>query len=316
MTPERLRGLLGRGFQLAQAVERWHTRAIWVVSRADQEYPRRMRESLGEQAPPVLYGCGELSVLAGRGLAVVGSRRVDGDLLEYTRNVGELAARAGWMVVSGGAKGVDQAAMRGGLDAGGQVTGVLANGLEGAALQREHRSYLMDGQLVLVSPYDPSAGFHVGNAMARNKLIYAQAQAALVVNADYQKGGTWSGAVEALRSGRPEPVYVRWGTQPRKGLRGLQERGARPWPEPWTPDELTDVLTSTVREVDPLAVVSTSQAHGYSAGGGTPGTLARITLEGQGIWCVVQLTAGLRHTVRLYWAPARVELWRKTSRVI
>ena len=49
----------------------------------------------------------------------------------------------------------------------------------------------LDGQLVLASPYDPSAGFNVGNAMQRNKFIYALADAALVVNSDLNRGGTW-----------------------------------------------------------------------------------------------------------------------------
>jgi predicted Rossmann fold nucleotide-binding protein DprA/Smf involved in DNA uptake len=83
--------------------------------------------------------------------------------------------------VSGGARGIDQAAMRGALEAGGKVTGVLADSLEKTAMNRDHRSMLMEGQLVLVSPYDLSAGFNVGNAMQRNKLIYAFADAALVV---------------------------------------------------------------------------------------------------------------------------------------
>ena len=40
----RLRELLSRGFQMAQAVERWSARAIWVISRADESYPRRWKE--------------------------------------------------------------------------------------------------------------------------------------------------------------------------------------------------------------------------------------------------------------------------------
>src|SRR5882672_10237645 len=38
-----LDALLGRGFLLSQAVERWSARAIWVISRADAEYPRRLK---------------------------------------------------------------------------------------------------------------------------------------------------------------------------------------------------------------------------------------------------------------------------------
>ena len=65
-------------------------------------------------------------------------------------------------------------------------------------MNREHRNLLLDGQLVLISPYDPSAGFNVGNAMQRNKLIYALADTSLVVSSDLNKGGTWAGAVEQL----------------------------------------------------------------------------------------------------------------------
>ena len=49
----RLQRLLGRGFLLSQVIERWQARAIWVVSRADAEYPRRLKARLREDAPAV-----------------------------------------------------------------------------------------------------------------------------------------------------------------------------------------------------------------------------------------------------------------------
>src|SRR6185436_19207763 len=109
------------------------------------------------------------------GLAVVGSRHVDGDLIQYAEEAGRLAAEAGCGVVSGGARGIDQAGMRGALERGGRATGVLADSLERGALSRDHRQLLPDGRLVLISPYDPAAGFNVGHAMQRNKIIYALA---------------------------------------------------------------------------------------------------------------------------------------------
>jgi len=57
----RIGKLLGRGFQLSQALERWRSRAIWVISRADAAYPKHRKNWLGKQAPALLYGCGDFS---------------------------------------------------------------------------------------------------------------------------------------------------------------------------------------------------------------------------------------------------------------
>src|SRR4051812_36278880 len=123
----RLDALLSRGFLLSQAVERWNARAIWVISRADSRYPKRLKARLKEDAPPLLYGCGEIALLEKGGLAVVGSRHVDEELVNFTESVGRLSAKAHCNIVSGGAKGIDRAAMHGALMAGGNVAGVMAD---------------------------------------------------------------------------------------------------------------------------------------------------------------------------------------------
>ncbi len=240
---DRFDRLLARGFLLAQAVERWRARAIWVVTRADPGYPRRLKRRMREKAPPVLYGCGDLGAIDSGGLAVVGSRRIDEDLVHYTERTGHLAAEANLRIVSGFARGVDQAAMRGAVHAGGGALGVLANGLERAALNRDNRAPLMEGRLVLVCPYDPAVRFWASHAMQRNKLIYALADAALVVNSDHGHGGTWAGATEQLDKLRFVPVYARRSGKPCAGLDALVARGAEPWPDPQTPAELRDIVT-------------------------------------------------------------------------
>ena len=240
----RLERLLARGFLLSQAAEHWQARAIWVVSRADPAYPQRLKSRLGYDSPAVLYGCGDVAALDGGGLAVVGSRHVDDALIEYTEQVGQLAASAGRPLVSGGARGIDQAAMRGALEAGGRVTGVLADSLERKVMQRDHRNMVLDGRLVLISPYDPNAGFNVGHAMQRNKLIYALADAALVVSAEVNKGGTWAGATEQLDKLHLVPVYVRSTGTASEGLDALRKKGARPWPNPHTAEDLDEALAA------------------------------------------------------------------------
>lgn len=268
----RLERLLARGFVLSQAVERWQARAIWVVSRADAPYPRRLKARLKEDSPALLYGCGATEILDSGGLAVVGSRDVEDALIAYTREIGRLVAGAGRTLVSGGARGVDQAAMHGALEAGGRVMGVLADGLERAALNREHRNLLLAGQLVLTSPYDPSAGFNVGHAMQRNKVIYALADAALVVNSDLNRGGTWAGATEQLDKLHLVPVHVRSTGATGKGLEALKQRGALPWPNPVD----ADGLNAALRAAPPVTLGSPAQAElSFGAQEAAPDAVAR-----------------------------------------
>ncbi len=245
----RVDALLGRGFLLSQAVERWNARAIWVISRADSLYPKRLKTRLKEDAPPLLYGCGEIALLEKGGLAVVGSRHVDDELVSFTENVGRLSAEAHCSIVSGGAKGIDRAAMHGALLAGGVVAGVMADSLERAALARDNREPLMEGRLVLISPYDPSAGFNVGHAMQRNKLIYALADAALVVASDFETGGTWAGAIEQLDRLHFVPIFVRNGTNTGKGNSALLNRGGKQWPNPQCGSELGMAIISAAESV-------------------------------------------------------------------
>jgi DNA processing protein len=253
---DRFKRLLDRGFQLTQAIDHWQSRAIWVVSSADDEYPTRIKERLKELASPVIYGCGDASILDTGGLAVVGSREVDASIIEYTESIGRSSALAKKTIISGGARGIDQAAMRSALAAGGKSVGVLADSLERAALNRDHRNLIIEGELVLISPFDPTAGFNVGHAMQRNKVIYSLADAALVVNSDYEKGGTWAGAVEQLDKLHFVPVYVRDDGSDSKSVRELLRRGAHTWPNPATSEDFSNLLERTnVRGPEQLSLL-------------------------------------------------------------
>ena len=82
--------------------------------------------------------------------------------------------------------------------------------------------------MLFASPFDPEAGFNVGNAMARNKVIYALADYAVVVNSSLNEGGTWSGATEQLEKFKQIPVFIRSGADTPAGNRALIERGGIP----------------------------------------------------------------------------------------
>jgi predicted Rossmann fold nucleotide-binding protein DprA/Smf involved in DNA uptake len=233
--------LLGRGFMLSLALETWQSAGVWVTSRNETDYPEHLHR-LKQNAPPLIYGCGEKKLLSRGGLAVVGSRDVDALGEAFTRNVAAKAAHEQMQVVSGGARGVDQFAMFAALEAGGTVVGVLADSLLRSATSGKAREAIQDGQLALVSAFDPEAGFNVGNAMQRNKHIYALADFGLVVSSGYNEGGTWSGAIEQLEKLRLTPIFVRAGDDVPEGNRQLLRRDALPFPsEPW-PGSLREIF--------------------------------------------------------------------------
>ena len=240
--PKRLKSLLARGAAMAIAVEKWLNKGLWVVCRSDPGYPRRLKQHLKRNAPPILYGVGNQRLLSAGGLAVVGSRRIDNAMELFAREAGRAAARSGMQLVSGAARGVDETAMLGALEQGGSVVGVMADSLLRAALSGKYRQGIRNGQLLLVSPYHPESRFNVGNAMGRNKHIYALADVALVVNADFQKGGTWAGAEEELRREGGRPVFVRATPPVSKGNAGLMNMGGRPLPDSALHENLLDYL--------------------------------------------------------------------------
>ena len=234
LNSQRLIALLERGVMLGLAVESWTSKGIWILGRSDAEYPQYLKARLRHLAPAILYGVGNIELLALGGLAVVGSRDVDDEGIDYTQKVVQTCAEQSIQIISGGARGVDRAAMLGVLEVGGTAVGVLADSLTKAAVAGNYRPSIREGRLTLVSTYDPDAGFSVGNAMGRNKYIYALADCALVVSSSLAKGGTWAGAVEALEQIKDVPVFVRVQGSIPEGNRQLASKGAKPFPkEPW-----------------------------------------------------------------------------------
>jgi predicted Rossmann fold nucleotide-binding protein DprA/Smf involved in DNA uptake len=220
----RVEQLLARGGQLAMEMERLGGKGIWMITRADDAYPTQLRRRLGTRAPAVLFGAGDRHLLAQRAIAIVGSREVTDDGLEFAATAARRAVANGLAVVSGAARGVDSAAMAAAIDARGSAVGVLADSLERLAAKRDFREPIAAGNLTLVTSYHPAARFNVGNAMRRNRLIYCLSQTAVVVASTVEKGGTRAGALENLEA-RWVPLLV-W-DDGSTGNTDLIRRGAR-----------------------------------------------------------------------------------------
>ena len=225
ISAERIIELLNRGHSLALAMEKWQRAGLWVVTRSDPEYPKRLKQRLKTDSPPVLFGCGNKALLNTGGLAVIGSRNASEVDLAFTDQVGAKAAKEGIAIVSGGARGVDETAMLGAMKQGGVVIGVMADSLLKAATSSKWRKGLMDDHAVLVSPFYPEAGFSAGNAMARNKYIYCLADSSLVIHSG-KKGGTLNGAEENLKKAWV-PLWVKQTTDKDAANADLVAKGGR-----------------------------------------------------------------------------------------
>jgi predicted Rossmann fold nucleotide-binding protein DprA/Smf involved in DNA uptake len=218
--PQRLAGLLNRGLGVFQSVDKWLAAGVWVVSWADSDYPSRFKQ-LKHRAPALLFGYGSPNAFSERALAIVGSRNASDAKLNNAAEIGRACSGEQITVVSGGARGIDSYAMQAGIVGKGTVVGVLADSLLKESGKKPYRDAIRESRMCLMSEVHPEAKFVVGNAMARNRLAYACADAALVVECDPNRGGTWAGALEALKEGKT--VYVLRGA---KAERELVERGA------------------------------------------------------------------------------------------
>ncbi|WP_419841098.1 DNA-processing protein DprA [Candidatus Poriferisodalis sp.] len=196
--------LLDRATAMAFELDKLAQSGINTLTPFDEEYPERLVTQLGHRAPPLLHAAGDLSLLRRPGLGAVGSRNVSEEGAAVAKAAAERAARLGYVLVSGGARGVDQIAMSAAIEADGCAVGILADSLIRGLKTPDVRRAIHDERAVMCTPYRPDARFSVGSAMGRNKLIYALSLMTLVVASDTGKGGTWSGAVEALKqkSGR------------------------------------------------------------------------------------------------------------------
>lgn len=246
LEPERLRRLLQRGGALALTLDKWLRAGIWVVNRSDADYPPLIKQRLKKKAPPIFFGVGEARLLRARAIGVVGSRSVSEADLALTRQLGQQVAQGGYSVVSGGAKGIDEASMLGALQTRGTAIGYLSDSLLKQASSKLYREFLMNGQLVLASPFSPEARFNVGNAMGRNKYIYLQSQATVVIHSGL-KGGTWTGAEENLGH-QWVPLWVKPNDDPDAGNQKLIHMGGKALPDDpaqWTPEILVQPTLTT-----------------------------------------------------------------------
>ena len=162
------------------------------ITRVSEGYPMRMRRALGLDSPGILWAKGDLSLLGKPCVSLVGSRDLLDENREFAAEVGRQAARQGFVLVSGNARGADRTAQEACLRAGGEVISVVADELA-KQTPEERILYLSEDSFDLE--------FTAQRAISRNRVIHAISDRVFVAQCSYQTGGTWDGTVKNLRFG-------------------------------------------------------------------------------------------------------------------
>ena len=211
---EKTLGLLAQQRQLEEYLEQGRGYHCTALTRISRDYPFRLISCLGEAAPGCLWLKGDRRLLDKPAVALVGSRELEEAHAAFAREAGLLAARQGYVLVSGNARGADTVAQESCLSAGGKVISVVADSLA-KKRNRENVLYISEGGFDLP--------FTAQRALSRNRLIHSLGQRTFVARCSHGTGGTWKGTVANLKGGW-SPVFCHFdGSQ---GAQSLQQLGA------------------------------------------------------------------------------------------
>ena len=161
------------------------------VTRTNEDYPLILRKRLGLDAPGCLWLKGDPQILKMPAVALVGSRELRNANRDFAREVGMQAAKQGYVLVSGNARGADIVAQNACLEAGGQVICVVADAL------CEHTERK---NILFLSEEDYDEPFSALRALRRNRVIHCLGEITFAAQCTLEKGGTWDGSVRNLKN--------------------------------------------------------------------------------------------------------------------
>ncbi len=231
---------------VAEEIEVCRRQQVAIVAQSDPAYPRALEEI--HDPPGVLFVRGAIEPCDALAVAVVGSRHATRYGLEQAERLAASLSRAGLTIISGLARGIDAAAHRGALAAGGRTLAVLGSGVLNIYPPEHHG---LAGEVVshgaVISESPPRAAPASGAFPQRNRLISGMSLGVIVVEAALQSGALIT-ARHAMEQGRevfavPGPVDNRMS----RGCHQLIRDGAR----------LVETADDVLEELGPLVAAAT-----------------------------------------------------------
>lgn len=183
-----------------------------VLTRVSEGYPMQVRAKLGLDSPGCLWTKGDISLLKRPSVSAVGSRELRSANREFAYEIGAQAAKQGYVLVSGNARGADKVAQEACLAFGGCVISVVADALEKQP-ERERVLYISEDSF--------DEGFSAQRAISRNRVIHTLSSKTFVAQCTEDTGGTWDGTVKNLKAGWSSVYYFLDGSAASQRLRDM-----------------------------------------------------------------------------------------------
>ena len=226
-----------------------------LVAHGEPDYPERLAAI--EDAPPILIVRGFLHLLPRPGVAMVGARNASLNGRRFAEELARDLGEAGFVIVSGLARGIDGAAHQGGLDTG--TIGVMAGGID-IVYPREHQNLYDEiaARGVLVSELPPGTQPQARHFPRRNRIISGLTLGTVVVEA-VVRSGTLITARLAAEQGREVFAVPGSPRDPRShGPNHLIKNGATLVEKA---DDVTEVLTPMLHK--PVSEKRLMNTHRY-----------------------------------------------------
>jgi len=173
--------------RIEQQLALLNSHRIDIIQHNHEAYPALLREI--PDAPAILYVRGDIELLGGPQLAIVGSRHASPGGLKTARAFANDFSRAGLTITSGLATGIDSSAHLGAIDEIGRTIAVVATGLDQVYPQHNldlARKIVSRG--AMISEFPPLTPARRANFPQRNRLISGLSLGVLVVEADTRSG--------------------------------------------------------------------------------------------------------------------------------
>lgn len=225
----RISGLLERRITLGFHLEEWQRRDFWILGRGDAAYPKRIKQSMKSQAPPVLFGTGEVTIIDQGGTAIVGPEGTTQQSAESVQQLAKIYAENGHAIIVAGKQSIGENAVKSALDAKGSVIWVLQGDELSIPLEKPVRRSRTAGKTVLLSSRSPVDKRSLGEEPQVGQMLLTLCDSAVYVDSSEISTDRYCVESAVLEFLELKKCYVHISGEPTESAFELTDSGAEFW---------------------------------------------------------------------------------------